>query len=741
MPSTFRRLLGWCLALEERLADIVLLAGGLILLGGASLVWSLAEAQVVTDSQARTFWGLLLGLLIGWLVVLAVFHQRGWLKVTGPLLFYDLLRIARRQRYFLLRTLYALLLGVLLGWIYLLVMLENRGETMGRREAASFAEAFFYSFQGVQFVVMVLLTPAYTAGSIAEEKDRKTLEFVLATDLRNREIVLSKYFSRLANLSLLLLAGLPILSFLQFMGGVDPNLVLAGFAGTGLTMMSLASLSMVNSVLTRKPRDAIFLTYLGAAAYLILSGASWLLLIPYLKLASLPSTENWTSPITVEDCVYAFNIGNPVSVIGRLIYDLERGMPLSASLPSLLGNYLCFHAVATVGCLIWAVARLRVIALKQSYGETKKLPLRARIRRRPRLGAQPMLWKELFVEPGLRLNMFMRIVVVLLVLGSFVPVAFIVAQYIDQVRLPYRTSVGVIFGASEPWKQLGEAMNVWVRVLGSLVATLLLLAVGARAASSVSNERDRQTMDALLTSPLTSDSILFAKWLGNIASVRWAWLWLGLIYSLGLLSGGLHFMALVLLCGAWLVYAAVASGIGVWFSIISRTSLRATIWTLLTMVGAGLGHWLIWMCCIPLMIALREEPALLRWVRNFQLGFTPPIALGFGLPFSRYDLEEGTYRNIDTPLEMLGYALLGIFCWTGIAFFLWTVCSTRFRLVSGRVPFRRLQRPDASSRPAAPWPWGPPDNKPELAPKAGGALLVEEEGLDEDGKNDTSPKR
>src|SRR5207237_8910103 len=129
-------------------------------------------------------------------------------------------------------------------------------------EMARFAEAFFYAFMSVQFTVVGVLTPAYTAGAIAEEKERRTLEFLLATDLRNREIILSKLLSRMANITLLVMAGLPILSFLQFLGGVDPNLVLAGFAATGLTMVSLAGLSLLNSVLTKLPPAAISATYL-----------------------------------------------------------------------------------------------------------------------------------------------------------------------------------------------------------------------------------------------------------------------------------------------------------------------------------------------------------------------------------------------------------------------------------------------------------------------------------------------
>src|SRR5262249_34953404 len=159
-----------------------------------------------------------------------------------------LVRIGRRTRYFLLRTAYALLLALLLFWVYLIWYANSPDGQIRASVLAQFAESFFYTFMVVQFVAAVVLTPAYTAGAIAEEKDRRTLEFILATDLNNHEIVLSKLAARLANLTLILFAGLPILSALQFLGGVDPNLVLAGFLATGLTMLSLGGLSIVNSV-------------------------------------------------------------------------------------------------------------------------------------------------------------------------------------------------------------------------------------------------------------------------------------------------------------------------------------------------------------------------------------------------------------------------------------------------------------------------------------------------------------
>src|SRR5262249_15127893 len=127
---------------------------------------------------------------------------------------------------------------------------------------------------------------------------------------------------------------------------------------------------------------------------------------------------------------------------------------------------------------------------------------------------------------------------------------------------------------------LGESMNVWVRIAGTAVAFILLLAVAVRAATSITNERDRQTWESLLTSPLDSNSILFAKWLGSLLTVRWGWLWLGLIWFLGIITTGLHVLALPLVLGAWFVYAAFLAALGMWYSTTCRTSLQSTISTL-----------------------------------------------------------------------------------------------------------------------------------------------------------------
>src|SRR5262249_60934626 len=80
---------------------------------------------------------------------------------------------------------------------------------------------------------VLVLPPAYLAGAIAEEKDRRTLPLLFLTPLYDREIVLGKLFARLAHLGGVLLTGVPILSLLLLWGGVDRP-VLLGVVGVTL---------------------------------------------------------------------------------------------------------------------------------------------------------------------------------------------------------------------------------------------------------------------------------------------------------------------------------------------------------------------------------------------------------------------------------------------------------------------------------------------------------------------------
>src|SRR5436190_159435 len=88
---------------QERvvLALFVLLAVGLGFLSAYVVLW-----------QAVLAWA-------GYFVAVAVCSRQGWLKLFGPVLFYDMIRTARRSRYVVMRLIYAGMLLFILCFMYL----------------------------------------------------------------------------------------------------------------------------------------------------------------------------------------------------------------------------------------------------------------------------------------------------------------------------------------------------------------------------------------------------------------------------------------------------------------------------------------------------------------------------------------------------------------------------------------------------------------------------------------------
>lgn len=660
---------------------------------GLALVVALAVLAVyfsprLTLAQQVILWGLVL-------TALAVVLRRGWFRLFGPVLFYDLVRVARSSRYFLIRSIYGIFLMLMLTFIWSLWYAGTsvRGRDIRPNEMALFAETFFYVFMIVQFLVLTVLTPAYTASAIADEKERKTLEFLLATDLRNREIVLSKLTSRLANLLLLMMVGLPILGFLQFLGGVDPGLVIAGFAATAMTVLSLAALGVFFSVIARRARDAIVLTYLAIFSYLVLATpANYLPLATTALWAELGlSMEMSGFQNALESFTSGLNAGNIITAIFDLFFTrVTAGAPtLNEKLPTMVGNYALFHGGVALVCVAWSVLRLRAIYLKETYAKPKKIALGLRRWIRPAVGRLPMLWKEVFAEAGLQFHWIIRIFLLLLVAVTLLWPAILIGVFLNDVFgfLSYGRSLDL------SWEDLTEGMNVFVRVVGTFVACLLLLGVAVRAATCISGERDRQTFDSLLTSPLDSNEILFAKWAGSVLSVRWGWVWLGIIAGLGLITQGLNPLAAPLLLGAWFVYASFLAILGLWFSTVSRTTLRAILWTLLTTIGIAVGHWVLWLCCLPIYFLFdmwdwRDLDRLRESTMTFQgFGLTPPATLAL-LAFQGEEFETDRYIRKEY-LEWMACAVVGVACYALATPILWAAVSRRFREITGRTAFRR----------------------------------------------------
>ena len=98
--------------------------------------------------------------------------------------------------------------------------------------------------------MILFLTPAFLAGAIAEDRQRKVLFYLLASPLSGAEIVLGKVAARLINLVVLVLVGLPVMSLCLFLGGIDPVEVWLAYGVSFASLYFLAGLSIYLSVYT-----------------------------------------------------------------------------------------------------------------------------------------------------------------------------------------------------------------------------------------------------------------------------------------------------------------------------------------------------------------------------------------------------------------------------------------------------------------------------------------------------------
>jgi ABC-type transport system involved in multi-copper enzyme maturation permease subunit len=657
--AAWRRTLSWSDAQRQRLCLI-------LLLGAAVTIWATHEQLPLVLELC--LWGLLVA-------VLALLERVGWLRLLGPVFLFDLVRTTRKTHLAFHRFSYSIVLLTLLFILFISKASQNAGahfswedilwaQPLPAKEMPLFTQVVFYIFIVIQFAAIFLLTPSYVAGAVAAEKERRILEFVLATDLDDRELILGKLASRLATLLLFIFTSLPILSLMQLWGGIEPGLLLACYAASAVTACSIGAVSMLNSVYALKANSAIGRTFFVILTYLFFPALSrWVSSFPWID--TLPLTVG-ESPFTVHDLLQWINSGNIFTLWSELGWRVAGGGSLDRILPTLLREYVLFHGVVALACTTWAVVRLRPVARQQAEGAAA--PAKDRHRRsRPPVGKYPVLWKEMHAQPAWRRTRRGRVLAALafLLIGG------------GSIAFFY-----MFFASANLARRVGwsDQVNFWMRTLGTLMVCGTLLLVLLRSSTSLTAERERQTLDALLTTPLENRTILLGKWLGSILSLRWSWVGIGLFWLAGIALGGLHPLAVPLLVAAVGIYAVFLANLGLWWSTISPSSQRASFGTFFSMLLICFGHWMGY-----LMLWIVTEREWTELWRFEAFGLTPPITLGFFAIGGELFLEH--LDTVEGKRSFL-YALLGLACYGAAALVLWRMTNHYFvkRMNRGRIP-------------------------------------------------------
>ena len=375
--------------------------------------------------------------------------------LENPVLQRELLVNLRMKRAFVLLFVYQAVLAavVFFAWPQETHLRANA------QEAKQLVDMFFLG----QYILASLMAPSFAAAAITGEKERKTYEMLLASPLKPAAISLGKLLASLAHLALLIFASLPIVMLCLPLGGVSLWEVLAAYLALILSVVTFGMISIACSSYFQRTAASLVASYLlilplALVAVLVwrtFEGAGQLRLL--LTLTMLPG-------IAGAICFSLFFNTNArllhppdVGSEGNEVVDLEQ------------------EAQEVVGLVIQ-----RDQFPDRLFAPPKHDDLMAD-------GANPVYVKEIHSEIFSQGTLMLRLVI----------------QVSMFLAIPIMAACLFMLPPLAPW-YIG-----YVVVFNMLVGPVF-------SAGSVTSERERQTLDLLLTTTITPWQILWGKLIAGL---------------------------------------------------------------------------------------------------------------------------------------------------------------------------------------------------------------------------------
>ncbi|GAA5508774.1 ABC transporter permease subunit [Novipirellula caenicola] len=512
----------------------------------------------------------------------------------NPVLQRELLGNLRTNRAFLLLGLYQLLLAavVLMAWPS-----EQRLDlTISPPSATKLVNLFFLG----QYVIASLMAPSFAAGTITGEKERHTYEMLLASPLRPGAIVFGKMVASLTHLGMLILASLPIIVLCLPLGGVSVYEVLAAYLGLIVSVILFGAIGVFCSSYFSRTSSSLVVSYLFILPLVIGAILFWASLEGQgelrLKLALLVIPAFALSAVILMCAAAAGRMLYPPDVgsEGKEVIDLER------------------EAEEAVGLVIQPDQ-----FPDRLFAPPKKSELMAD-------GANPVYDKEIHSEIFAQGTLMLRLVIQISMLLA-IPMMGVFLFYMDE---------------KIAW------FSVYVIVFNMLVGPVFL-------AGSMTSERERQTLDLLLTTTLTPSQILWGKFIVGfrISAVLTCFLlWPLLLGGVLNYSYWTNWASVLGMFAIVLMVCLVNATIAQLCSLFQRKTSIALMSTYIVLLSLYVGPPAI----VSLMTILEfpvELVARAQW-----LGVTSPFSAAFSLPLDGNLIDnDEEVANAGNLLVVIGY--------------------------------------------------------------------------------------
>lgn len=436
----------------------------------------------------------------------------------------------RRLRHALTRWGY---LGLLI-LVLLVAQVTSSTAGMSLSDLAKASSKVFSTISYVQLGMICLLAPVFCAAAITQERDSRTYNILLATPLTNAQIVLGSLFSRLYYVIALLLSGAPVFAITLLYGGVTAQSIALSFAIALSTALFTGSLAIAIAVFRLGSGKTVFWFYVFNAIYLVAvmfidqawlskspgGGArhtTWLTSIhPFLALESVVSPTAYPTP-------------ELSSLAG-----LNRLTRWYFAYPAYA--YVALTTAASLFLVVPSAIWLRKIAQRADvsfWAAMQNILFRGRQgRRRVRtVWANPVAWREGVTRAGFSGRGLMRWITMIVGIAGAAALLYLYHHW----------------QASPDPRIASQAVANTRMVLLLLVLvefSVSLLVATNTSASAVTKERESQTLDLLLVTPITSRYYIWGKLRGLVsfmlpfAAVPSATVLLVVIYDL---VKGMHF--------------------------------------------------------------------------------------------------------------------------------------------------------------------------------------------------------
>lgn len=174
------------------------------------------------------------------------------------------MRAAFRGNRYLIAHMIIVALAALGMFLFLLMLTLNFENSQWRIDSSYIGQWAMHASQIVHGCIVLLVVPAFAATAISTERERETLDLMLATGLRARTIVIGKFLSAMGLTGLLFVALMPIVALCFLFGGVSVYQILANYALLALLAALLIIVALAISAASPGTARAVITTYVAA---------------------------------------------------------------------------------------------------------------------------------------------------------------------------------------------------------------------------------------------------------------------------------------------------------------------------------------------------------------------------------------------------------------------------------------------------------------------------------------------